>query len=195
MPPAWGPPSPLGTAGGGRGTGSPRIGWPAGRCQGRPSLLRLPLGPTTFLLPHGGASNSMGCPRGSRGARRSRGWGAAGRREGGGGDSEVPLELRAHQEGVRCLHGPSGGSVGLVFAAAGLDKGKGRVDHPECNPVRFAKKKFIPHQNYSGLYTATVRFGPPNRCSKGASNLPGRCFRCWFVNRRRRRRGIPSPKS
>ena len=69
------PPRPLATTGGGRRSGSPQVGRPAGLCQGRPLLSGPPLGPTTFRTlirddghPLGRSRDSGGvcCPSGGK---------------------------------------------------------------------------------------------------------------------------------
>jgi len=56
---------PLATSDGGRRSGSPLVGRPAGLCQGRPLLLGPPSGPATFFTPFRNARHSPDRSRGS----------------------------------------------------------------------------------------------------------------------------------
>lgn len=61
----WTDGRPLATTGGGRRSGSPLVGRPAGLCQGWPLLLGSPLGPTTFCTLSRDASHTQGSSRDS----------------------------------------------------------------------------------------------------------------------------------
>ena len=67
--------------GGGRRSGSPLVGRPAGLCQGWPLLLGSPLGPTTFCTLSRDARRTQGSSRDSRGVLGLSSGGVDGRRQ------------------------------------------------------------------------------------------------------------------
>lgn len=104
---------PLATTAGGRRSGSPLVGRPAGLCQGHPLLSGPPLGPTTFWGLAIDRGHPLGCSRDSGGVCCPSGRKAAERRPAGGGLVGGRRRRRRRRRGGTAVQALPGGVMSV----------------------------------------------------------------------------------